>query len=513
MTGPRRRPGRDDELDRLQELVREVSGLELPETRRPDLHRAVHRSLAASGLPDADTLHRHLRHPAGRDVLEAFIADLTVGETHFFRNRPQFEALERHILPEIIDRRRGARRLRLWSAACSTGEEPYSLAILLERLLPDRSRWDVRILATDINRAALERARRGRYGAWSFREVPDDVKSAFFVRRGATVEVDGRIREAVSFAYLNLAGDDWPASGTHTLDLDLILCRNVLIYFGDQLTRRVAAKLHGALADGGWLLVAPAELSLDVFRRFTVCNLGGAVAYRKAAAPAPARAANPARAATPAQAATPPAAGGTPNPHPPMPGPPEGERSPTPAAVVPVVHSPPAGPDETERAVAAWRSGRPEEALRRLEALADDDPSDDRVPLLAARICLDRLELDRAEWWADVACQRAPLSAPAHYVRGLALQEAGRPDDALAALRRSVFLDPGSVLAQVALAGLLDRLGEPARARSALRAAAALVGDADPAEPVPGHDDYTAGRLRDLIAAQLARLDDKEVSW
>jgi chemotaxis protein methyltransferase CheR len=134
--------------------------------------------------------------PAGRPALEAFVGDLTVGETHFFRNRPQFEALERHILPELIERRRPTRRLRLWSAACSTGEEPYSLAILLERLLSDRARWDVRILATDINRAALERARRGQYGAWSFRDVPGDVATTFFVRRGATLEVARRVREA-----------------------------------------------------------------------------------------------------------------------------------------------------------------------------------------------------------------------------------------------------------------------------------------------------------------------------
>ena len=451
MTGPRRRPGPQDGLDRLQDLVREVSGLELPATRRPDLQRAVNRSLAATGLADADALHRHLRTPAAREVLEAFVADLTVGETHFFRNRPQFEALERHILPELIDRRRGPRRLRLWSAACSTGEEPYSLAILLERLLPDRARWDVRILATDINRAALQRARRGRYGAWSFREVPEDVMRDYFVRRGATVEVAERVREAVSFEYLNLAGDAWPAHGTHTLELDLILCRNVLIYFGDELTRRVAAKLHGALADGGWLLVAPAELSLDVFRAFSVCNLGGAVAYRRLAAPV------------------------RPAPRPPAPRPP----APRPAAPAAPRRAPP-------------------------EPEGVEDPA---AALEAARVCLDRLELDKAEWWAGVACQRAPLSAPAHYLRGLALQEAGRLDDALAALRRSVFLDPGSVLGQVALAGLLDRLGEPARARGALRAAAALLGDADPAEPVPGHDDYTVGRLRDLVAAQLARLE------
>jgi chemotaxis protein methyltransferase CheR len=136
--------------------------------------------------------------------------------------------------------------------------------------------------------------------------------------------VAGHIREAVSFAYLNLAEDRWPSVVTQTVELDLILCRNVLLYFGDELTRRVAVKLHGALADGGWLLVAPAELSQDVFRRFGVCNLGGAVAYRRVAAPAPPTPAGPAPAPpTPAGPAPAQPARGAPNPRPPMPGPPE----------------------------------------------------------------------------------------------------------------------------------------------------------------------------------------------
>jgi chemotaxis protein methyltransferase CheR len=466
MTGPRHRSGPGHDLQRFQALLQEVSGLELPETRLPDLQRAVNRALVATGLADADALYRHLRDRAGRPSLEVFVGDLTIGETHFFRNRPQFRALEHHILPELIERRRASRRLRVWSAACSTGEEPYSLAILLERLLPDRARWDVRILATDINRTALERARRGQYGTWSFRDVPDDVASAFFVRHGTTLEVAGRIREAVSFAHLNLAADTWPSAATATLDLDLVLCRNVLIYFGDDLSHQVAARLHGALADSGWLLVAPAELSQAVFRHFTVVNLDGAVAYRKPAPPIPAR---------PSVSRSRP----------------EGEPSRVAIGGGAVVHTPRPGAEEAER----------------LEALAEADPADGRAPLLAARIYLDRLELDRAERWAEVACQRDPLSAPAHYLRGLALQEAGRLEDALAALRRSVFLDPGSVLGQLALAGLLARLGEPARARGALRAAAALVGDGDPSELVDGHEELPAGRVRDLIAAQLARLD------
>ena len=462
MTGPRHRSGPGHDLQRFQALLQEVSGLELPETRLPDLQRAVNRALVATGLADADALYRHLRDRAGRPSLEVFVGDLTIGETHFFRNRPQFRALEHHILPELIERRRASRRLRVWSAACSTGEEPYSLAILLERLLPDRASWDVRILATDINRTALERARRGQYGTWSFRDVPDDVASAFFVRHGTTLEVAGRIREAVSFAHLNLAADTWPSAATATLDLDLVLCRNVLIYFGDDLSHQVAARLHGALADSGWLLVAPAELSQAVFRHFTVVNLDGAVAYRKPTPPTPTRLR-----------------------------PPEGEPGRAGIGGPVVVHTPRPGAEEAER----------------LEALAEADPADGRAPLLAARIHLDRLELDRAERWAEVACQRDPLSAPAHYLRGLALQEAGRLEDALAALRRSVFLDPGSVLGQLALAGLLARLGEPARARGALRAAAALVGDGDPSELVDGHEELPAGRVRDLIAAQLARLD------
>jgi chemotaxis protein methyltransferase CheR len=527
MTAPRRGPGPGHDLQRFQALLAEVSGLELPEARRADLQRAVSRALAATGRDGPDALYRHLREPAGRQALDAFVSDLTIGETHFFRNRPQFEALERHILPELIERRRASRRLRVWSAACSTGEEPYSLAILLERLLPDRAAWDVRILATDINRAALERARRGRYSAWSCRDVPDDVADGFFVRNGPVLEVAGRIREAVSFSYLNLAGDHWPSAGTATLELDLVLCRNVLIYFGDDLTRQIADRLHHALSAGGWLLVAPAELSQTVFANFTVVNLNGAVVYRKPPAQVP----------------------GTPDPHPPglgAPvfsgrvdphplgfGAPEREGNPAPGTTAPVVHSPPGGTaragsgtggtapagspaggtDEVERAVGEWRAGRAAEALGRLEAVAEADPADGRAPLLAARFHLDRLEVDRAAWWAEVACQRAPLSAPAHYLRGLALQEAGQLEDALAALRRSVFLDPRSVLGQLALADLLARRGEPGRARGALRAAAALVADRDPAEPVDDHEGLTTGRVRDLVAAQLSRLDtDPEVA-
>ena len=129
-------------------------------------------------------LHAHLSHADSAVDLEAFIAELTIGETYFFRHRAQFDALERTILPDLIARRSQERRLRIWSAGCATGEEPYSLAILLDRMLPDREAWSVMILGTDINRASLEQAQRGTYRSWSFRGVDQATQRRYFTRSG-----------------------------------------------------------------------------------------------------------------------------------------------------------------------------------------------------------------------------------------------------------------------------------------------------------------------------------------
>jgi len=146
---------------RFGDLVRQASGIEVPEVRQTELERALRQAMLESGASDLDALYEHLAGSSGRATLDTLVEALTIGETHFFRNRPQFEALAGHILPELIARRRASRQLRLWSAGCASGEEPYSLAILLEQLLPDLADWQVLILATDLNRQALAKAERG----------------------------------------------------------------------------------------------------------------------------------------------------------------------------------------------------------------------------------------------------------------------------------------------------------------------------------------------------------------
>lgn len=154
----------------LSEFIAQNTGLHFPPERRSDLQRGFTAAAAEFGFADsarcADWL---LSTPLTRPQLHTLASHLTVGETYFFRDRKTFDALAQHILPELLRRRRGReQRLRLWSAACSTGEEPYSLAILLQQLLPDWRDWHITILATDINPRSLQKAAAGVYGEWSF---------------------------------------------------------------------------------------------------------------------------------------------------------------------------------------------------------------------------------------------------------------------------------------------------------------------------------------------------------
>lgn len=189
---------------------------------------------------------------------EFLAAQLTPGETYFFRDHGQFALLRTHILPELIERRREKRRLRLWSAGCASGEEAYSIAMLIDMVLPEWQTWQLTLVGSDINAEALARARRGRYGDWSFRMLPESLKACYFRCNGDEWVLDPRIRAMVDFRVGNLVTDtipDWMFN-----DMDLILCRNVLIYFHPEAVRTVAEKLAASLAEGGYLVTGHTEL-------------------------------------------------------------------------------------------------------------------------------------------------------------------------------------------------------------------------------------------------------------
>jgi chemotaxis protein methyltransferase CheR len=533
------------DFDRYRGLVRLRAGIEIPDARKQDLEKGIQAALEATGSRDVNGLYDLLaeKGPRGAAAFEAMVPAITINETHFFRNRPQMNALRDEILPQLIEARRETHRLRIWSAACSSGEEPYSLAMLIDRLLRDRDKWDVLIHGTDIDQLALEKAHKGMYGNWSFREVPQDIKEEYFTRADEhRFELAPKIRRMVKFSRLNLVDDFYPSPENGTDRMDLIVCRNVLIYFREEAIQRIVDRFHESLVDSGWLVVGHAEPSQEIFHRFQVSNFPGTIVYRRtregqqgkpivpklpetiaktAAAPAPRRepakepavkaeakpraresARKPAKPA--AKQAAKPAATQAAKPAAKLGSAPVRQLRPVSAAHKPgsAVRGGTADNGSADEAFTLFQSGKMGEAVKRLEELAEQSPTDFRAPYLLAKIFASRIRLPEAERWIDLALANRELSPEGHYLRGLVLQEQGRLEEAIDAFRRSCFLDPTFVLGHFAVAGLFGRTGQGARARKSLDAVTELLQGRPENEALPEGDGLTVGRLLDLVSLQ-----------
>src|SRR5690606_22289995 len=235
-----------------------------------------------AGVADiAQLIDELLAAPLSKELVRILARHLTVVETYFFRAQPGFDALENNLLPELLQRRESDRYLRIWSAGCCTGEEAYSIAILLDRLLPDQQGWNILINATDINEDFLQTAQRGIYGEWSFRGTPDWVRQQYFrKKRNGTYELLPKIRQRVKFSYLNLAEDIYPSALNNTENIDLIFCRNVLMYFSREQLIRIIERFRSALCSDGLLSVSAAETSATLFHGYRPVNFPGAIFYQ-----------------------------------------------------------------------------------------------------------------------------------------------------------------------------------------------------------------------------------------
>ncbi len=436
-------------LTRFSRFVEEQTGLYFPSNRLADLERGMTAAAHDFGTGSAESCIRKLMaSPLTKEQVETLAGSLTVGETYFFRDPGVFDALEKEVLPNLIQSRRGEgqQRVRIWCAGCCTGEEPYSVAILLSRLLPDIAHWGVTILATDINPAFLRKASEGVYGQWSFRETPEAMKRKYFVEKSAgRFEILPGIRNLVTFGSLNLAEDVYPALANNTNAMDVIFCRNVLMYFSPGKARLAAEKFARSLVEGGWFIAGPSESSADLFAPLVPGNLPGAILYRKLKA---------------------------------------GEAPPRPS----FMEQPPSPPPRVQeiKAIEAKRAPRP----------ATPAPT----PALAsqARSAANRGDLAGALVLCDKAISADRLLPANHYLRGVILQEQGAPEEAVVSLKRALYLDPGFVVAHFALGNILRRRACESAARH-FENALELLRKKPPHEPLPEAEGITAGRLLEII--------------
>lgn len=274
----------------LQEVCRLVEarlGIAIASPERADNRARLQRARDDAGCSDWASFGARLNdQPPDGPAWTAAIRHLTIGETYFFRHKPHFDLLREEILPAIIDERMNLEHpwLRLWSAGCASGEEAYSLAILVREIVPNLERWSIFILATDINLDALRLARAGRYGLWSFRDCEPGLQSRYFLEEHGRFAIRPDVAQMVTFMPLNLVEETFPNATASAMDV--ILCRNVTMYFDPETARSVATRLYESLSPGRWLFVGPSEPSSSVFKPFETVLRPHTPVYRRPDRPA-----------------------------------------------------------------------------------------------------------------------------------------------------------------------------------------------------------------------------------
>jgi chemotaxis protein methyltransferase CheR len=481
-------PRTDPGLDAVLRLLGDRTGLHFAPARlaaaESGVRRAMARARAASFEPYLRLLQMDDR------ALDDVIAELTVGETYFFREPAQFDFIRREVLPEVRRRRGEEHAFRAWSCGCASGEEAYSLAIVLEEEWPGRP---ASLLGTDVSRAALARALQATYGAWSLRGEGAARAGAYLTRQGERFVLADRVRRRVRFEYLNLALDAYPSFAAGAWGMDLILCRNVLIYLDRGTVARVARRLFDTLAPGGWLIAASSDPPLAGDAPYDSVVTPDGVFYRRVEGPArpqtvPAGREEMAvpRAESVAELAR--------------------VRAPSPRTPASSATAAPADPlGEAARALA-------DGAYARAAALAATLPTDPAAGALHVR-ALANLDAARAERTCAEAAARHALAPELHYLHAVLLLDLGRNEEAERVLRRVIYLDRSLAVAHFTLGALAARQGDREAACRAYRNARDLCAARPAAEAVLLAEGEPAGRLAAAASAALAVLEtNPEVS-
>jgi chemotaxis protein methyltransferase CheR len=500
----------EETLSKLSRFVTDQLGLSFPRERFADLKRGLISAAREFDFTDAEAcLTWLLSSSLSRRQIEVLASPLTIGETYFFRDSNLFNVMEEEIIPGLVSKRRVARHLRIWSAGCASGEEVYSIAILLHKLIPDLKDWNITILATDINPGFLKKAENGVYGEWSFREAPMWIRENYFINdKDSRNRIVPLIKKMVNFSYLNLAEDSYPSLTGNNNAMDVIFCRNVLMYFEAGRARSVIRKLYNALVDGGWLIVSPCEVLHDFLSPFVTVHFPGAVLYRKDLA-RPRAAEYPAwqeialvpepqfTCDTAFPGESPLNTGFT---FPALQPEPDSPLQPSPeVAILSAQENHPY--DQSllyDQALDFYNQGLYPAAAALLIELCSSNRDVNAITLLS-RALANQGNLAEAKEWCEKAVVLDKLNPGLHYLLGIIFYELGRLDAAMASLKRSLYLDQDFILAHFTLANINRSAERFKESNKNHKNALALLDAMAPDRVLPESEGITAGRLKEII--------------
>jgi chemotaxis protein methyltransferase CheR len=467
----------------IYRLVRARTGLVFPASRVTEAEAGIGRAMHKTRIADVPSYLQRLE--AGAADLDELVAELTVTETYFFREPEQFEFLRSRVLPGLVQPGSSEPVARVWSAGCASGEEAYSLAILLDQAgFGDRTH----VLATDISRKALAKARDASYRAWSFRGVDPRIVRRYFRSAGDLQVLEPRIRERVRIEQLNLALDTYPSLANGTWRMDLILCRNVFIYFDSAVVRAVARRLYDCLAPAGWLITGSSDPSINEEGLYESVVTPAGVFYRRGLQ-------------SPRMASAVPVELEPPRPSDPPVRPVREEY------VAPLAAVATAANDPLAEATSAFERGAYTRAVELARKLPD---------IGAAVLCVRALANARgpgiAERAASDAALRHPLAPEIHLLHGVLLLDLHRYAAATQAVKRALYLDRTIAFGYFLLGVGLSRLGDFEGARRAFGNARDMCARHAPDEILAFSDGQRAGRFAEAVTAQLELLTGADPS-
>ncbi|WP_254567374.1 CheR family methyltransferase [Oscillatoria sp. HE19RPO] len=443
---------------------------------------------------------------------------LTTGESYFFRDSGQFWLLENVLLPELIAYQREVSRaagnakpsLRIWSAGCSTGEEPYSLAILLTQLIPDWENWNLFILGTDINHESIVQAQQGLYSRWSFRMVEPERLPQYFQPRKNQWKVEEKYRRLVTFRVGNLARDRFPDPTGDLAHIDLIICRNVFVYFEYEVIGEILEKFAKTLRTGGYLMTAHAELHGQNLEPFTPKVFAQSVVYQRrdnASVKIP---------VSPYQGYNLPSS---------LPLPPSSGIAPTrkwdqinnkftrPKRQPPSYRSSPSSSDITlknadislllQKAETLFNADRLDESLQTFQHIVRLQPRHFQAYYLIAKIYANLGNYHQAERYCQQAISIDALSVQPYYLMAHIAEEKGELDRAKYWLKRILYLAPLSLSAYLELAAIYERESDLKRANKMRKTALEILDTLPKDYSVDYAEKMTLSELKDYLIKTL----------
>jgi len=450
-------------IAQVSKVVSEKLGLHFPENRHKDLTSGLLSAATDLGFEEDGKkfISLLLENKLTAKQLDILAEKLTIGETYFFREKKILEAFRDMIIPAIVrEREHTTRSIRLWSAGCCSGEEPYTLAMILSETIPNIASWDITILATDINRRFLNKATKGRYTPWSFRETSVETKKRYFTAVGKEYEIAPEIRNMVSFKPLNLVDDPFPSEQNNTNSMDVIFCRNVLMYFTPETARTIGEKFYHSLIDQGWFITSQVELSDEIFHLLGKVNYKNSFLYCKTEKPADLQ---------------------------------KNSRF-------------------TENKVSTKRSKLARNHQAKNQAKGVNNKKTDPVehsPLSTSDQSTNLLEITRsfanqgdfkhAFQWSEKLIEADRSNPEGYYYQGMILFEQGELDKAEQQLKRALYLDPDHLLAHFQMATLCLRTGKEKQARKHKQNVTDLLDQFHDEALIPDANGMTAANLRSLM--------------